>query len=140
MARKEIAKLNVTMEQIKSSMSRINRFLMEHEDEPLSGLLFNQLNIRKESLDNSFEKFQSTQIQLLLLDPEAIDRSEEIELFYFDICAKINARTSKRSSEGSSANSNVNVVNTSSNASASNINSSSISNTMLPDIDIPTLF
>ena len=132
MSKKEIAKLNLVIEQLKAAMSRVSRFISEHESDEMSDILKSHLETRKCILNSNFQKFQETQMHLLYLDPEEVDRSDEFELEYFDILTQINLRL-VQGLVSSKCSNQTNACTTSS----LNFNNS-ISTAKLPHIDIPT--
>lgn len=79
MSKKEIAKHILHIETLKAGLSRVRRFISEHDNEPMSDTLRNQFESRKDVLKNNFDKFQEIQFQLLYLDPEQNDNSDEFE-------------------------------------------------------------
>lgn len=140
MSKKEIGKLSVTIQQLKKSLSRIDRYLGEHENEQICDFLIKQLQGRKDILEGNFKTFQDIQTQLIYLDPESEDHSEEFENFYFDILSKINLKISENHDVNSVNNQLVqNSVNNQvvQNASAPKENVSPVSTAKLPHINIP---
>lgn len=131
MSRKETVKLTTAIEQLTATMTRINRFLTEHENEPISNIFTEQLETRKEILKSNFKTFQSYQLQLLTLNSNQEDMSEAFEQCYFDTLCKINIKLS--------ANNVPNNNNSLQNNSPSHLSilSSPVSNTKLPNIEIP---
>lgn len=126
MSKKEIAKHILHIETLKAGLSRVRRFISEHDNEPMSDTLRNQFESRKDVLKNNFDKFQEIQFQLLYLDPEQNDNSDEFEREYFDILTNINLRLP-------SSHNNKNKATTS-----PTVPSNNISTAKLPHIDIPT--
>lgn len=90
MSKKEIAKLKLTLQQINSAILRVNRFLVEHENDSLDNILIKQLEARAETLKDYFKRYQETQLQLLHLSPEEDDTSDTFENIYYDILTKLN--------------------------------------------------
>lgn len=90
MSKKEIAKLKLTLQQINSAILRVNRFLVEHENDSLDNILIKQLEARAETLKDNFIRYQETQLQLLYLSPEEDDTSDTFENIYYDILTKLN--------------------------------------------------
>ena len=79
MSKKEIEKLRLSIEQIKSRMLRIERYLKEHEAEEPTEFFIKQLESRKDVLEKSFQRHQDVYLQLVYLSPDDVDNSDEFE-------------------------------------------------------------
>ncbi len=132
MSRKEILKIEAAIEQLMATMARIRRFLVEHENDPATNILIQQLETRKELLKTNYKTFQSYQLQLLTLSPDS-DKSEEFENDYFDILSEINIRLTSYTNKNNSIIPEITEVKSGSLVAPF----SPVSNTKLPSIEIP---
>lgn len=135
MSKKDIPTLKLLIQPQNARMERVGRFLQEHQDDLLNSNFIEQLQSKKNILKESFNEFQNTQLQILLIDSEQEDHSEVYESMCHNILSLINLRLAPSISNVdtfSGGNSSDN------NTSALLVKSSNqISCSKLPNIEIP---
>ena len=136
MSKKELTKLILTINLLKAGMDRMDRFLLEHENDDITENFVAQIESRRQILNDNYIKFSECQIQLLYLDPHAEDKSDWFETQYHDILSKIALRLPKAQLNVSAGQPSGIITNQPAHPTSSS--SSSISATKLPHIDIPT--
>lgn len=88
-AKKQLEKLLSKKKQAIDTIVRIGRFISSHKDDPSNETKIEQFLVRKDILQDNYEKLQNIQIEILCLDENYDDSIDDLENLYVDVIVSI---------------------------------------------------